>query len=274
MRTLLIAAALAATLPTTLLAQRDDDDDRSSRQTDSSFRWTGVIPAGKWVVLRNVNGSVRVDAASGNQVEVTAVKRWRRGDPADVRITADKFGAANDNVVICALWGDNAECDESGYRSHNEGGRNRRSNDVSVEFTVRLPRGVKIETSTVNGGVRIAGASSTVEATTVNGDVEATSSAGPVTATTVNGDVNVRMQDAGTGDLEYTTVNGSVTIELPAPLNAEVDLSTVNGSLRSDFPLTLNGRVSPRHIRATIGDGGRRIRVRTVNGSVEIRKAG
>jgi DUF4097 and DUF4098 domain-containing protein YvlB len=47
----------------------------------------------------------------------------------------------------------------------------------------------------------------------------------------------------------------------------------VNGSLTSDFPIMVQGRMNPRRIRATIGKGGRRIRLETVNGSVELRKA-
>jgi len=46
----------------------------------------------------------------------------------------------------------------------------------------------------------------------------------------------------------------------------------VNGSISSDFPLTVSGKLSPRHIRATIGSGGRELRLHTVNGSIELRK--
>jgi DUF4097 and DUF4098 domain-containing protein YvlB len=81
------------------------------------------------------------------------------------------------------------------------------------------------------------------------------------------------MRELGTGDLEYSTVNGSIEIEVPASLDADVDMRTVNGSLSADFPITLEGRVNPRRIRATIGKGGRRIRLETVNGSVELKKA-
>jgi hypothetical protein len=49
-------------------------------------------------------------------------------------------------------------------------------------------------------------------------------------------------------------------------------MRTVNGSLNADFPITLSGRVNPRHLRATIGRGGRRIRFETINGSVTLRK--
>jgi DUF4097 and DUF4098 domain-containing protein YvlB len=89
----------------------------------------------------------------------------------------------------------------------------------------------------------------------------------------VNGSINVRMDSLpGSGDLDYSTVNGSVTAMLPASLSAVLDMETVNGSISSDFPLTVSGKLSPRHIRATIGSGGREVRLHTVNGSVELRK--
>jgi putative adhesin len=237
------------------------------------FSWDGRITGGHWLYVRNLNGAIRVEKATGDRAEVTAVKRWRRGDPDDVRIEMRKIGPREEDVIICAYWPSRrSRCDEDGYNHESSSGWNR-NNDVSVEFTVRLPEGVKLVVSTVNGAVRVDGATSEVEASTVNGGVEATSSGGPVRASTVNGDVDVHMRSLGTGDLEYSTVNGSVTVDVPADVDAELDMRTVNGSVSADFPITLTGRINPRHIRATIGKGGRRIKLETVNGSVRLRKA-
>lgn len=245
------------------------------RTGDRDFSWDGRVTSGKWLYVRNLNGSIRVERATGDRAEVTAVKRWRRGSPEEVRIETRRIGGDDGDAIICAFWTENASCDEDGYRSRgdNNNWRNRdHDNDVSVEFTVRLPAGVKLGVSTVNGGVNVSGATSEVRASTVNGRVSAMSSGGPVNAETVNGDIDVRMRELGTGDLSYSTVNGSIEIEVPANLDADIDMRTVNGSLSADFPITLQGRVNPRRIRATIGKGGRRLRLETVNGSVELRK--
>jgi hypothetical protein len=235
------------------------------------FSWDGRIAPGRWVYVRDLNGSIRVEKATGDRAEVTAVKRWRRGNPDQVRIEVEKIGQGDNDVLICAFWTENSSCDEDGYHSHGRsyGGRD---NDVTVDFTVRLPEGVKLGVSTVNGGLRVSGATSEVRAETVNGRVEAQSSGGPVRASTVNGDVDVRMRSLGDGDLDYSTVNGSITIEVPENIDADLDLRTVNGGLSLDFPITLSGRVNPRSIRAKIGRGGRRIKLETVNGSIEVRK--
>jgi hypothetical protein len=246
-----------------------------SRERDS-FQWAGQIPAGRWIYVRNLNGAIRVEPTTGNRVEVTAIKSWRRGDPADVRIEVKKYGPGEQDVVICALWHEEAYCDESGYRHPRSSGRSRRDNDVSVEFRVRVPRGVKIGAGSVNGGVTVEGATSEVKVGTVNGSVEATSSGGPVEASTVNGSVFARMgRLVGTEDLNYSTVNGSIQVEFDGELtDADLEMSTVNGRFETNFPITIQGRLNPRHLRTRLGNGGRRIKLTTVNGNVELRKRG
>ncbi len=246
------------------------------RQSDRDFRWDGPLASGRWVYVRNLNGPVRIERASGGRLEVTAVKRWRRGDPADATIEVTRVSSGDQDVLVCAIWRDvTEECSERDYRTRDNRRRNRwndRDDDVSVELTVRVPDGVKVDVTTVNGGLEIDGATSVVEAHTVNGGVRARSSGGPVRASTVNGDVDVTMGALGDGDLEFSTTNGSVEVTVPGDLNAEVTMRTVNGSVGSDFPMTVNGRINPRRITATIGRGGRRLELTTTNGSVELRK--
>jgi hypothetical protein len=263
---------LTAALALMLVAPHADaqQSSRRERQRDTTFRWTGSIPRGQWLRVRNLNGEITVEAASGNQVEVTAVKSWRRGDAEDVRIETQKDGSS---VTVCAIWFD-ATCDEDGYHSE---GRDRdgenRNNDVSVDFRVRLPAGVKILVSTVNGGLDIRGARAEVDANTVNGGIDASTSAGPINARTVNGSITARMTTLpSTDDMEFSTVNGDITVEVPASFDADVRMTTVNGKIVSEFPLTVSGRLSPQRLRATIGKGGRELSFHTVNGSVELRR--
>lgn len=245
---------------------------RGQERQDDSFTWNGAVGSGSWVTLRNLNGPVRIEGSDGRQVEVRATKRWRRGDPEEVEIRVTRYGSNDDDVLVCAIWG-NATCDENGYRTE-RGNRGDRNNDVSVEFVVRVPRGVNVAPGTVNGTVRVDDVTGEVRASTVNGAVEARSLGGPVTASTVNGDVNVQMSTVGDRDLRFNTVNGSVTVALPDRLDADVEMNTVNGHLQADYPLTLSGRINPRHMRGTIGNGGRRITFTTVNGSVTLKRRG
>lgn len=265
MATALLGATVLIPQPS-LHAQR-----RGDQQTDRSFTWSGTIPAGRRIMIKNINGGIEVERATGNRVEVTAEKRWRRGNPEMVRIEQQKIG---DEVLVCALWGEESRCDENGIRSQrNSRWNNNRDNDVSVHFVVRVPEGVRVDVSTVNGGLEVNGVTTEVRANTVNGSVQARSAGGPVRAKTVNGSITVSMGSVSRAeDLEYETVNGSVTIELPSNFGAQLELSTVNGRVTTDFPITISGTISPKRLRGTVGDGSTRLRASTVNGSVTLRR--
>jgi hypothetical protein len=258
-------------------AGAQDRDYRDSREADR-WNWSGSVESGRTVYVRNLNGPIRVEPTSGTTVEISAVKRVRRdGRAADVKITAEQRSNHGD-VVVCARWTESTRCDEDGYSTQwRDGwwpwGDNRRGNDVSVEFTVRIPKGVRITSSSVNGGIEIEGVESEVNASTVNGSVTARSNGGPVRARTVNGSLTVRTTTLGTGTLDYETVNGQITLEIPDNSSADVEIRTVNGSISTDFPLTIEGKFSNHRVRGTIGKGGQLLKLTTVNGSIHLRKA-
>src|SRR5215213_8648127 len=258
--TLLRAVALLATIALPAAGQQRQSDD---------FNWSGKVSAGRWIRVKNLNGGVTVGQASGDNVEVTATKRWRRGDPSVVRFDVQKSSAGND-VLICALWGERSSCDDRNYESR--GDRSTRNNDVNVEFRVLVPKGVKVGVYTINGAVAVQGMSAEVEAETVNGEIEVETTGGPVNATTVNGSVRARVgRIDNNADMKFATVNGSVIAEFSGDVGADVEMSTVNGGLRTDYEITVTGRLDPKHLRAHIGrPGGPRIRLETVNGSVEL----
>lgn len=253
-------------------AQRDRDRDRdrdTDQRRDNAFTWNGSIPSGRRILIKNINGPVEVGRSTSGRVEVTAEKRWRRGNPEDVRIEQRKLG---DEVLICALWTEDSRCEEDGIHTPRTSRWNER-NDVSVHFMVRVPEGVRVDISTVNGGLTVSGVTTDIAAKTVNGSIEARSAGGPVRAETVNGSIRVSMGSMGSAeDLEYETVNGSITVELPSNFGAQLELSTVNGRVSTDFPITVSGTLSPRRLRGTVGNGSTRFRASTVNGSITLRR--
>ncbi|WP_373070865.1 DUF4097 domain-containing protein [Gemmatimonas sp.] len=267
LRSAAAALLLTATIAAPAVAQ-DRERDRDM-QRDNAFTWSGTIPSGRRILIKNINGAIQVEHSTNGRVEVSAEKRWRRGNPEDVRIEQKKIG---DDVLVCALFSEGSRCDESGIHSDRRTTWNDR-NDVSVRFTVRVPDGVRVDLSTVNGGVEVTGVNNEVDAHTVNGSITARSAGGPVRAKTVNGSITVSMGALGRADdLDYETVNGAITIELPSNFGAQLELATVNGRVSTDFPITISGTLSPRRLRGTVGNGATRIRASTVNGSVTLRK--
>ncbi len=260
-----LAAAASLLLPplaaSPLHAQERDPD---------AFFYDGALAAGRTVHLHNLNGAIEVERSTSGQLEIRAEKRWRRGDPEDVRIV--RVAGRDGDVVVCALWND-AECTADGIQGRRNVRWNDR-NDVSVRFSVRVPDGVNVRLKTVNGGVTAEGVTGAVDATTVNGSIDARSTAGPVSATTVNGSIRATMGSLGRDDLRYETVNGGITLELPADANADLDLSTVNGGVSTDFPVTIQGSISRKRLRGSVGDGGRLLKASTVNGGISLKRAG
>ncbi|HVH67534.1 MAG TPA: DUF4097 family beta strand repeat-containing protein [Gemmatimonadales bacterium] len=234
------------------------------------FHWKGKIAAGKAIEIKGVNGDVEAVAGSGGEVEVTAVKHARRDDPDEVKI---EVVPSEDGVTICAVYpsyGRRENTCEPGEHDH----MNVHDNDVRVDFTVHVPAGVRFVGKTVNGQVDAAKLASDVDANTVNGSIHISTS-GSAEAQTVNGSIVASMGRADWSDvLDFTTVNGGITLDLPANLSAEVRAKTVNGDIVTDFPLMVTGRLGPRSLHGTIGNGGRRLELSTVNGTIRLRKLG
>jgi DUF4097 and DUF4098 domain-containing protein YvlB len=127
--------------------------------------------------------------------------------------------------------------------------------------------------STGNGDVDVRGAKSAVRVSTGNGRVNVATSEGPVEVRTGNGDIDVVMTALrAKDDMTFSSGSGSVRVTLPSGYNGELDASTGNGELRSDFDLKIEGRMNPKHVRATIGEGGPRLRLSTGNGRLAILK--
>jgi len=265
-----ILAALAGPVASTALAQADSD-----------FTWNGNISRGKSVEIKGVNGDVEAVLATGSRVEVVAKKHARRSNVADVRVAVVEHDG---NVTLCAVYptpvrgySSRSRRDSGGpneCRPGEEGRMNTDNNDVQVDFTVRVPEGVRFIGRTVNGRVDATSLKSDVEIYTVNGRIMVSTS-GVASAETVNGSIDVAIgQSKGTEPLDFHTVNGSITLDLPRNASAELRAEVMNGDITSDLPLTIqSSRNRGRRITGSIGSGGRMLYVSTTNGSIRLRAA-
>jgi hypothetical protein len=255
--------------PLTLLRERGADfagAGDGDRQWVDAFSWTGTVTGDNPVWIRNLNGAIVIERADAESVVVTAQKSWRHGDPESVRIVAVPSDGA---VTICALWS-GGECGPAGdYRM--KGVKGHGHGDVAVRFVVRLPEGVGLDASTVNGSVSASGTEGALDLTTVNGSVAVESVAGGLKANTVNGSITADLADlTDARELDLQTVNGSITASVPPDIDAHVEASTVNGKVVTDLPVRVVGRVNPRKLQGTLGAGGLPMHFTTVNGSVTL----
>jgi hypothetical protein len=236
----------------------------------NEFRWNGRVASGRGVEIKGVNGNVRAEGYTGSEVEVVATKRARRSNPDEVRIQVIEHA---DGVTICAVYPSSDTSRPNQCQPGKGGHMNVNNNDVEVNFIVRVPMGVRFIGRTVNGEVEAESIGSDVEAYTVNGSINV-SATGLVQAGTVNGSIRAAMGSANwTSPLEFETVNGGITLDLPSGLNTEVRAETLNGDISTDFPLMGQTRTSRRRMSGTIGTGGRELVLKTINGSIKLRRA-
>ena len=251
--TLILVLLLAFGLCSFAVAQNSSDN----------FHWTGKLPANGLVRIKNVSGAIDADAASGDTIEVSAVKSGPDRDQVRVEVVN-----TSDSVTICTVY-PGSSCQEV-ESSHEHGNIN-----AKVDYTVHVPRNLRFAAANVNGAIRAQDMGRAVDVKTVNGAIDVSSSAW-VAAKSVNGAVKVSMGSTDwDGTLKVGTVNGSVTLDLPPDANADVHFSSVNGGLTSDFPLTVQSGglgFGPKRIEGTIGKGGRQLDVSTVNGTLQIHK--
>lgn len=235
------------------------------------FRWDGVVEPGDVLEVKGVNGSVTARTASGREARVTAEKRGEDDDPSTVRVEVVEHARG---VTICAVYPSRPGRRANECAPGDAGHMGSHDNDVRVTFEVEVPGGVRFRGHTVNGDVRASDLTADVQAETVNGSIDFRTR-GSGTARTVNGSIDAAIGAVDAEDrLAFETVNGRISLELPEGIAADVEAETVNGSMHTDFPLTVQGRWSPRRITGTLGDGGADLRLKTVNGSISLRRAG
>jgi putative adhesin len=203
--------------------------------------------------LQNVNGTVEVQGWDRDVVEVHAVKiaKHRESDLERVSIEVD---AKRDTVSVATHY------------PPDEGV------EVSVEYTIHVPRGARIEhLGTVNGSLRVASVDNVEELHAVNGNIEVFEGNGSLRARTTNGNVHLELgQVREKNGVTAETTNGSVILAVPPDTQADLETRCMNGNFSSELPVRLESTLRPREMRGKIGGGGAPIHLRTVNGGIRI----
>lgn len=273
-------------------------------RADATFTLQEPVRAGQWVRIASPSGVVRV-TEGGDRLEVTATKVVRRGRIEDVGFVVRRV---SDGLTLCAVFDAAGECQDDGTLKNT--GRSRQwwsQRSIQVNFTVRVPVGMRIRAgsgngdvsvtgggaqviassgngridvagtsgqvtaSSGNGRVTIQGAKGAVDASTGNGDVTVSTSLGPVTASSGNGEIDVAMDRvAGSSDMSFSTGNGRITVAVPEGFGAQFDSKTGHGNVSVELPLTIQGAMSRSRVRGTIGAGGGRLTLHSGNGDLAV----
>jgi DUF4097 and DUF4098 domain-containing protein YvlB len=186
-------------------------------QTDRFSRKVRVGRDGR-VSVSNISGNIVVNAGSGDDVSIEAVKRTRgsQSELADVQIIVDERGGRVDIRTE----------HERNYRD-----RNGRSEHVSVDYTITMPATASLDAHSVSGSVKVTAIRGGVRAESVSGDVIATDTPKLEVAKSVSGEVTLSGVTTD-GDLTAGSVSGNVVARSVKVHSLEV------GSVSGDLTVT------------------------------------
>jgi DUF4097 and DUF4098 domain-containing protein YvlB len=277
--------------------KRNDKEKKDSRQKaeevlSQSFK-TGQAPT---VAVELFNGAIEIVADAENAVKARVVKQsqdlTKEQAEEGLKYINVKMTQEKDTIRITAqrLQNKNWHTQEGASAEiHVPAGAAldlRTSNGVvkltggTGKVTIRTSNGaIKVKDSkgllhlnTANGAIVVAGATGLVELETTNGPIELQAEKAVVKARGSNSEVRF----SGTlaeGAHSLSTSNGRILVTIPGDAQFKVDASTSNGSITSDFSTGATKHPGRQHLEATVGEKpAATIKLRTSNGSIEIRK--
>jgi DUF4097 and DUF4098 domain-containing protein YvlB len=257
---------LAALIALSFLATGASVMTQQSEMLREEFHQTYPLAADGRVSLGNINGSVRVTAWDRNEVKLDAVKMAYRRD----RIDEAKIEVRSDPSSIHIET-------QYPYRSQTfTDGEGRINNPATVEYTLTVPHNARIDSiELINGNLDIDGITGDVKASSINGRVSAHELTGEVKLSTINGKLDAmfgRLNESKA--ISLGSVNGPVLLTIPSDSNAELKAGTVHGGITNDFGLPIRrGDYVGRDLAGQLGQGGARIKLGNVNGSITIKHA-
>ncbi|HZB24551.1 MAG TPA: DUF4097 family beta strand repeat-containing protein [Vicinamibacterales bacterium] len=228
----------------------------------SEWRRTYPLQAGARVELSNVNGRIEVTAATGNTLEVVAVKTARGATPEAARTALDRIEIRD-------------EATASGVRIETKTARGGAFNHGSgeVRYTVRVPPSANVRFTTVNGGIELTGLDGQVELESTNGGIRARDVSGSIDASTTNGGVDVELSRVSEPGVKLECTNGGIKLRLPPDAKATISASITNGGIdvaRADGMALETRESTRRRLEATLNGGGPPIRLSGTNGGIHI----
>lgn len=260
MKTRFAVAVLAAAL----LAPAASSAYRLTESWSRSFE----VDEGAFLHLANRNGSIEIAGWDRPVIEVEAEIRIKSPDRegAEELFRMIEFDVDADRGRV-SIEADLPRVRRGGLLGLFGGD----SDDISIRYRVRVPVRTDLKIVSVNGDIESRETRGSFTLKTTNGSISLSCLGGEGSIESVNGRIECEMEDlAGDGDLRIRTVNGGVELRIPEKRGGRLDAKTVNGGIDLDLPLERTIRIKRSSIQGYLGGGEGEVRIRTVNGGIEI----
>lgn len=215
------------------------------------------------VRIFEIDGSITVEAAETKDITLVAVAT---GSNLPLKADRENQGLFQTSVEGDTLQIGRKDDNRKKFRISMLWGGDR----MRVAYTLKVPREMELDMTTVNGRIATRGIDGETEATTVNGSIDAeVTGANELKAESVNGRVKAKFLTSFQG-ARFSTVNGGVEAILPQEASFSIDLAQVNGDFEASFPLSINSNPGRRRVSGEVNGGRHELKITTVNGDVEL----
>jgi DUF4097 and DUF4098 domain-containing protein YvlB len=197
--------SLMALTSSTAYAHNESDDEDSDSDSPRSVNETHPAKPDGEVRIDNLAGTVRVAGWDKNEVRVSG-ELGRQVQKLEV---TEEAGGISIRVIL----------------PHNV---NSRGCDECADLQIQVPKGSRLEVSTVSADVEASELTGPQQLGTVSGGVVLNSSSGHIDVRTVSGDVTV-MGSAKNAQVAANSVSGTVRV---ANVDGSADVETVSGDVK------------------------------------------
>lgn len=263
-----LAAVLAATAFCAVLAAQSQVIQPARPEKATEVR-TLPLAAGSTLLVKNVNGFIKVEA-------------W---DREEVQFTGEFKPSSKDEQVKVVVSSGSGTMEIRGeYPKHVGWGSYR---GPECQMTLKVPRrlspsletvngeisvsGIQGATTlqSVNGGLSAAGVSDGLKASTVNGAITLDGVRGGLSLETVNGGIKGSGLDGQGRAIKAETVNGGIRLQL-AGLKGRLKATSVNGGIAFSAKGAEQVEVKKNRVTAVFPGSDQDIRIATVNGGITL----
>jgi hypothetical protein len=257
----------------------------TSAEQSAHFQKTFNIAPGGTLDVDNYKGTIHIASSDTNQVTVDVNKHFE-GSDADRKWWME-------NVQVNFRNENNRVAVEVKYPQWNctfcwVG----RDYTAAVELEIRVPRQINVQLESYKPDIRVAGIQGDIRVKSYKSPIEIADTTGAVRIDTyketvklrnvnVRGSLEIKSYKAD-AEIDARSLGESVTLEnekgsivLRVPANAGMDVDydgSRHASFSSDFPMTSQTGSFDSSFRGKVNQGGARVRLRTVKGSISLEK--
>jgi DUF4097 and DUF4098 domain-containing protein YvlB len=233
-------------------------------------------------------GSVFVGGYSGKTILAETKRSLKGEDDFDVDVDADDDQDEKSRGMFVI---DNNSSGLSIIEENNKIVIRTRRFNTGFDLYLKVPFKSNLNIKAVLGrAIVVKNINGNVTARNSNGSIRLENISGTAMANTQNGDVSVSFDRINLSNpMSFTTINGDVDVTFPVNASFNLIMKTINGKIYSDYKLKiLDTHVTKKkkenkkkgkyqisfgkNMRAELNGGGKKITLKTINGSIYIRK--